>query len=81
MKGMCISHRPYLIKYPGIANKKGGWGGGFLISTHCWLLKVSLIPEKDTGSPLVALMAAAGVNCTCILNKTEKGDDRSYGLI
>lgn len=61
----------------------GGGGGGrcFLISTRCWLLKVSFILEKDTGSLLEALMATEGVNCTCILDKAEQGDDRSCGLI
>lgn len=75
MKGIFISHRPYLIKNAGIANKgeggageggvnggeeKGreGKGAGVLISTHCWLLKVPFIQEKDTGSPLEAVMAA-----------------------
>lgn len=35
--------------------------GRGLISTCYWLLKVSLIPEEDTASPLSAIMAATGV--------------------
>lgn len=88
MKGICISHRPYLIKNSSIDNKERRKkcmcvrnGGCFLISTRCWLLKVSFILEKDTGSLLEALMATEGVNCTCILDKAEQGDDRSCGLI
>ena len=37
----------------------GPWG--FFISTCCWLLKVSLLLEEDTASPLKALMGATGV--------------------
>lgn len=36
MKGICISHRPYLIKNPGIANKKRGVGWG-LFNFHTLL--------------------------------------------
>lgn len=83
MKGICISHRPYLIKNPGLANKKreeGGWPRGIF---HFHMLLALESASHSGGRYSIAAHGTNGChqgNCSCIFDKTEEGGDRSYGL-
>lgn len=60
------------------------WGGcwGWLFNFHTLLALEGLShPGGRYRVAACGLMAAAGVNCARILDKTEKGDDTSDGLI
>lgn len=84
MKGICISHRPYLIKNPGLANKKceEGAGGQGFFNFHMLLALEGLShPGGRYGITTSGFNGCHWGNCTCILDKTEEGGDRSYGFI
>lgn len=87
MKGICISHRPYLIKNPGLANKKredgGGEGGAQGFFNFHMLLALEGLSHPGEGYGITArgFNGCHWGNCTCILDKIEEGGDRSYGLI
>lgn len=88
MKGICISHRPYLIKNPGLAHKKAGGGGemgvgvGGVFNFHMLLALEGLShPGGRYGVTALGSNGCRWGNCTCLLDKTAEGGDRSHGLI
>lgn len=84
MKGICISHWPYLIKNSGLANKKQEEGCRATGIFHFYMLLALEGLSHPGGRYGISAHDSNGChqgNCTCIFDKTENSGDRSFRLI